>query len=174
LKRPITRFDDLHAELERRLKASSISAESSAYLFLLVRPDGITNYYRAQAAMQGLDVALAMSSSMADGCLISPRIPSDPVEPWMNTGAAPGAIAARRPRGLPQSRAATPPILYPRGFEGASAGTPHAGQPDGSGICQAKLAARLLFKSRMVQWTGLEMEVGVEIQAVVQGRGQVE
>jgi hypothetical protein len=122
---------DLHAELERRLKASPSTAESSSYLFLLVRPDGITNYYRAQAAMQGLDVAFGYEFVDGAWVLDFSENSERPVEPWMNTGAAPGAIAASLAKGSPRKAVpSTPPIWYPRGFEGDAADTAHAGQPE--------------------------------------------
>jgi hypothetical protein len=124
---------DLHAELDRRLKASTSSGELSSYLFLLVRPDGITNYYRAQAAMQGLDVAFGYEFVDAAWVLDFSENPEKPVEPWMNAGAPAGSIAASPGKGFPRKAVPPkPPILYPRGFEGASAKTEQRGQLGGS------------------------------------------
>jgi hypothetical protein len=124
---------DLHAELERRLKASATAGESSSYLFLLVRPDGITNYYRAQAAMQGLDVTFGYEFVDAVWVLDFTENGEKPVEPWMNVRSSPGLIATSPGKGVSRKAApATPPIWYAQGTEGASAGTSQASQPGGS------------------------------------------
>jgi hypothetical protein len=133
---------DLHAELERRLKASASSAESSSYLFLLVRPDGITNYYRAQAAMQGLDVAFGYEFVDAAWVLDFSENSEKPIEPWMKAGTAAGSIAASPRKAAPPA----PPILYPQGFEGASAGTPNGSRPGRSANSPSETGSAPAFK----------------------------
>src|SRR5439155_24682713 len=75
----------LRAELESRLPAKNSPPESASYLFLLVRPDGITNYYRAQAAMQGLPVEFGYEFVDASWILDFSQKP-ETTQPWMTTG----------------------------------------------------------------------------------------
>src|SRR5439155_711219 len=97
---------NLRAELDHRLPASAGPKESAPYLFLLVRPDGIANYYRAQAAMQGLPIDFGYEFVDASWILdFSPK--SEATQPWMtaSTGVAgvasspTGPAAPRRPAG---------------------------------------------------------------------------
>jgi hypothetical protein len=136
----------LHAELERRLR--SATAEPSAYLFLLVRPDGITNYYRAQAAMLGLEVAYGYEFVDAAWVLDFSDHPEGPSQPWMNPGPDKGFIAASPSNPPARSQTefgkeanagneahATKPLpwILRQALEASAPIGPHGDQPRGSG-----------------------------------------
>src|SRR5262249_34350155 len=89
-------------------------AESSAYILMLVRPDGITNYYRTVAALQGLNIDFGYEFVDRDWVL---DFPSDDEsagqQPWMRANATPA------------SRSTTPgqtPGRKVAGFQPAAAG----------------------------------------------------
>jgi hypothetical protein len=121
---------DLHAEIERRLKAS---AEASAYVFLLVRPDGITNYYHALSAMRGLEVAYGYEFVDAAWVLDFSGNPDGPAQPWKNDGPGPGAIASSsNPAVRGSVQAVDQPWIFRKGLGASNATTGGTGLPNSS------------------------------------------
>jgi hypothetical protein len=120
---------DLHAELDRRLK---LSMESSAYVFLLVRPDGITNYYHALSAMRGLDVAYGYEFVDGTWILDFSGNPDGTPQPWRNEGAGPGAIASSpsHPTSRGPEHNTHQPWIFRQGLGASSTTTGGVGLPN--------------------------------------------
>jgi hypothetical protein len=118
---------------EARDTAPAVSKDKP-YLLMLVRPDGITTYYRALAAMHGLDVDFGYEFVEKDWIL---DFSGDE-----NRARAQPLTIAGKPRDLPKAPAAPTLQAYATAakkrqyqgvsFNGAFAQTP-AGQPTGSG-----------------------------------------
>src|SRR5206468_290504 len=92
----------VHAEVERRAArqkgqpAGAGTAAGRTYLMVLVRPDGVSNYYRLQAAVRDLPVDFGYEFVEADWVLEFPDDDKTPAtRPWM---------AAGRPRSRPTVR----------------------------------------------------------------------
>jgi hypothetical protein len=117
----------LREELERRLSASAGGKESTPYVFLLVRPDGITSFYRAQAAMQGLQVDYGYEFVDASWILDFTEKP-EAAQPWMTAnsttpGSAASPSAPKSPKksvsqGVPGSSATPGVVLGPATTQG--------------------------------------------------------
>ncbi|HEY1861293.1 MAG TPA: hypothetical protein VGG61_13110, partial [Gemmataceae bacterium] len=82
----------LRAEFEARLSAAAAPKESSPYVFLLVRPDGIASYYRALTAMQGMQVDFGYEFVDASWILDFSEKP-ETAQPWMTAGPVPSGPA---------------------------------------------------------------------------------
>ncbi len=91
----------LRAEVERRLTQRRAQApgakepegqERSAYLMMLVRPDGISHYYQTTKALDGVKVDFGYEFVDGDWVLDFPEDESAPAQPWMTAGqgATPG------------------------------------------------------------------------------------
>jgi hypothetical protein len=120
---------NLRAELEHRLPASAGPKVSAPYLFLLVRPDGIANYYRAQAAMQGLPIDFGYE--FVDASWILDFLPkSETTQPWM-TASTGARGAASSPTGPAAPRRLTGPRL--NGVTGSSPPARDADTQQGQG-----------------------------------------
>ncbi len=107
---------ELRAEVERRAAArrqeDTGKTAADPYLLMLVRPDGIVNYYRALAALDGLKVGLGYEFIDTDWALdFSADEDATKAQPWMvaqPSGALPGAKSEperqRGRSGLPSCR----------------------------------------------------------------------
>jgi hypothetical protein len=97
---PLIIGGSLRTEIERRLAAqhgmtvaSSNAKEGKAYLFLLLRPDGITTYYKTLAALQGLNVDFGYEFVDQEWVLDFPEKDEIPASPAWLTAEAPRSIA---------------------------------------------------------------------------------
>jgi hypothetical protein len=117
----------IRAEAERRidkqralLLKTNAKVDQRPYLLMLVRPDGIINYYKAIAALQGLDVDYGYEFIEADWALDFPENDDEAKpQPW-TTVKTPARIATSSPSGVPVQgpRIRGVPSL---GFPGANA-----------------------------------------------------
>lgn len=122
-------------EVERRLAAQppADSAAKKPYLLMLVRPNGIVNYYRALSALHGLQVDFGYEFIEQDWVLDFPKDDDSIVpQPWM---------AQATPSVLPPSSGPRPPPLplrthvtgtSPLGFNDTSTREGPWGKPGGS------------------------------------------
>ncbi|HLN33099.1 MAG TPA: hypothetical protein VK395_35540 [Gemmataceae bacterium] len=102
---------EVHAEIDRRLArraAATGKRPESAYLLLLVRPDGITTYYRTVEALKTLEVDFGYEFIDRDWALDFPEDDSTTSsQPWMvaqkNEIPAAGNSVTRKVQGLPAS-----------------------------------------------------------------------
>lgn len=103
---------DLRSEVEKRIgKQSPLGptgrAEETAYLLLLVRPNGVMTYYHTMESLKGLPIAFGYELIDADWTLDFPKNESDaPGQPWMVGGRSPlpAALATPLPGGTRQGR----------------------------------------------------------------------
>jgi hypothetical protein len=147
----------LRAEVERRIagRHEAVTAvadkkETSPYLLMLVRPDGIVSYYQTQAALVGLKIDFGYEFVERDWILdFSSDDDSAPPQPWMTAGKVDPRVAPRpasekrAPRTAPPGGAVRREYLSPGGPPDASlvGGPPQAGRvvsggtfaPPGSG-----------------------------------------
>jgi hypothetical protein len=106
LEGPGVSFVDVRGEIERRIRrqrdtvvAAGGKPDAAAYLLLLVRPDGILNYYRTLAALKGLDIDFGYEFIDRDWVLEFPKDENAPApQPWM-TAAEPTPKPVPRPAG---------------------------------------------------------------------------
>src|SRR5207245_1127904 len=107
---------ELRAEVERRVtglrQEKTGKGSSNPYLLMLVRPDGVTNYYRAMQALGGLKVDFGYEFIDADWVLdFSADEDAMKAQPWMaaqQSSPAPSPAPLPRPPGAPPRGA--PPI----------------------------------------------------------------
>ncbi len=91
LRGPALRGPDVRAEIDLRLarRRETVTTgdgkpESNAYVLMLVRPDGITTYYRALGALQGLPIEFGYEFIDKDWVLDFPEDESTASkQPWM-------------------------------------------------------------------------------------------
>src|SRR5262245_1396333 len=110
----------VRAEVERRIAqqraalqaASPGQAEPPPYLLMLVRPDGITSYYRTLPALEGLKVDYGYEFVEADWVLDFSS--ADGAQPWMQAGKA-VPLPPPAKAGPPVPAAANPTPGGPRG-----------------------------------------------------------
>jgi len=118
----------IRREVDRRIAASQDAAGADAvpYLLVLLRPTGITNYYRLKTALEGLKIDFGYEFIDEDWVLDFPDDNSNgTIQPWM----------AARPS--PASGAAAPNLARPapegRPGNGATLGAPQATGPSSGG-----------------------------------------
>jgi hypothetical protein len=108
---PLMMGGSVRAEIERRLASQRGTAvaitdakEEKAYLFLLVRPDGITTYYKTLTALQGLNVDFGYELVDQEWVLDFPEKDDIPAsQAWMTAEAArsiPPTASSRKVTGL--------------------------------------------------------------------------
>lgn len=119
---------DVRAEVERRvarMRQIAGKPDEVAYLLMLVRPDGIGNYYRALAALDGMELEFGYEFIDADWVLDFPEDDSAPAtQPWMPVG---DPRATRPGRGTPPTVAPGVPQESPGAAAGAGGGRPGLG-----------------------------------------------
>src|SRR6516164_8253119 len=96
--------EKIRTEVENRvakLRARGNAQEETPYLLMLVRPGGISSYYRAMTALDGLKVDFGYELIEADWILDFPEKDKPPVQPWMVTEKPPDN---RPPLPLPASK----------------------------------------------------------------------
>jgi hypothetical protein len=148
----------IRTEIERRLAArsgvtltSGPGSTRNAYLLMLIRPDGITTYYRTLAALQGLPVDFGYEFVDRDWLLDFPADESAAgPQPWMvaqqTSDQSPASASARKVSG---SRAVGPGMLTVAdstasnegGPSGAGAGSASAGTYIPSSGARSNMAA---------------------------------
>ncbi|HZT82402.1 MAG TPA: hypothetical protein VFA26_19390, partial [Gemmataceae bacterium] len=113
----LTTAEQLRAEVERRVQKLQAARPPGApperpYLLLLVRPDGIVNFYRVQRGLRGVDIDFGYEFIDADWVLDFPTDDNTPAsQPWMTAvrplpyPPEPCPIATTRPAGRPQGMA---------------------------------------------------------------------
>jgi len=129
---------EVHAEIDRRVArraAATGKPAESAYLLLLVRPDGITTYYRTVEALKMLEVDFGYEFIDRDWALDFPEDDSTTSsQPWMvaqkNEIPAARNSATRKVQGLPASGTSEMPDR-PRGI---TFGGDDSGVRSGGGI----------------------------------------
>src|SRR5262249_15282815 len=110
----------------------------SAYVLLLVRPDGITTYYHTLEVLKALQIEFGYEFIDREWNLVFPEGDSAPPrQPWMiaeKQEIAPGSGVARKVKGWPAPQAETP-VERPRGVVSngdrpalVSGGGPYQGQ----------------------------------------------
>lgn len=91
---------EIRAEVERRIAQRPpdlpAGAGETPYLLMLVRPDGILNYYRAQAALDGLKVDFGYEFVESDWVLAFPEGGDVAPQPWMTAASVPDSHPGRR------------------------------------------------------------------------------
>ena len=141
----------IRAEVERRIASSRAAVqvtaqqtpekmEKSAYLLMLVRPDGIASYYRTQAALVGLKIDFGYEFVEADWILDFSGGDNGAAQPWMTAGNSRPDSAGRDPQPKPP-RPVPAGIGRYRGIGGPGPradgepgqGGSEAGQEDGMG-----------------------------------------
>ncbi|HZY84365.1 MAG TPA: hypothetical protein VFE78_06015, partial [Gemmataceae bacterium] len=138
--------DAVRAEVERRVArqrdrvvAASGTAPETPYLMLLVRPDGISNYYLLQKALHGLTLDFGYEFIDPDWVLDFPATDEGAVaQPWMSVAQPPAGPRSppgpTQPRGAPVAGLAAPgpgPGMGGPGGRGGGLGT--TGGPFGAG-----------------------------------------
>jgi hypothetical protein len=125
--RPRTAGDEIRAELQKRIakQRAAITAaggkpDPTPYLLMLVRPDGIANYYLTMQCLKSLDLDFGYELIDADWVLEFPeKDDQPPTQPWMNAGAGPAAPSSTKP--------------FPKSPPAASMGGPVVGGVQGTG-----------------------------------------
>ncbi len=102
--------------------------DRSAYLLMLVRPDGIANYYRTMTALTGVKVDFGYEFIDAEWILDFPDDNSERTQPWMV--AQPGGNASRAG---PGTGSGTGGGLRDRGTPGSSNAGRHGATESGDG-----------------------------------------
>lgn len=129
-----TNLVEFRAEVERRLAGLRAGSgdKRNPYVLLLIRPDGIRNYYETVAALEGLTVDFGYEFIDAGWLLDFPGDAEDPaVQPWM-TAAVP--VPARPTATARLSSAGGDGRAIPYGGPGASGATAPTGRSGSPGI----------------------------------------
>jgi hypothetical protein len=127
---PWTMGADLQTQIEKRL-----AAREKAYVLLLVRPEGITNYYRTIAALQKMNVDFGYEFIDADWVLDFPADDKQPAaQPWMTAKKSEGEKVSDRP---PDAKGVKRPVIPYRGITagnitGEQAGNGTTSSPGGA------------------------------------------
>jgi hypothetical protein len=117
----------LRAEVEKRLNKTNAKPEEAGYVLMLIRPDGITTYYRALSALQGLKIDFGYE--FIDQGWILDFSEEGARQPWMVADApkADGVLTpGKRVFGIPQGSGGT--IMQPGARGVHHAGNGAAGQ----------------------------------------------
>jgi hypothetical protein len=118
------------AHLHEITPTSTASAQQSPYLLMLVRPDGIASYYRAQAALVGLKIDFGYEFIEADWILdFSADGDATAPQPWMTAGKTPALPSGQENKAAPGPPRPRPVGIGPRG---GFAGSGQGGEEKGS------------------------------------------
>jgi hypothetical protein len=92
----------VRAAVEKRIAgrrpagAVASARDEIPYLLMLIRPSGVTTYYRTLAALEGLKVDFGYEFIEPDWVLDFPETDDAPAsQPWLTAGASPGATVSR-------------------------------------------------------------------------------
>ena len=113
---------EIRAEIDRQVARNQVvlssvtdKAQANVYLLMLIRPNGITTYYKTLAMLQGVSLDFGYELINSDWVLDFSDEPASGKQPWMQAESSPeltgNASAARRVAGIhpfPTNRLAYP------------------------------------------------------------------